>query len=313
MIGKNTSMKSLLIGAMMLVLAGSGCNKASPPESAIKPAFDPGLFDGARAFREAEGVVGLGSRDAGTPGALKAAQYLAIRLKAQGVEARIDEFTNDCPMGAVVFRNVIGRLPGQGKGLIILGSHYDTKSGIPGFQGANDSAASSGALIELAGALARGPQVEPEILLVFFDGEECMKHYGPNDGLQGSRHMAEQLTQEGRVRKVKAMILLDMIGDKDLSVTIPRNGTPRLVSQIFDAARDEGVRGRFSLYPYNIGDDHEPFFLSKMPAADIIDFQYGSAPGRNDYWHTAQDTLDKISADSLATVGRVVIRTINKL
>lgn len=107
------------------------------------------------------------------------------------------------------------------------------------------------------------------------------------------------------------MILMDMIGDRDLTVTLPRNVTPALASRVLQAAHAEGARHAFSLYPYEIGDDHEPFLQAGMPAVNLIDFQFGSAPGRNDYWHSPEDTLDKISAASLQTVGRVVVRVLN--
>ena len=230
------------------------------------------------------------------------------------MKADVDEFNEPSPRGPVIFRNVIGRLPGQGQGLIILCSHYDTKLGMPaGFQGANDSASSSAAVLELARVIAKGPAVPPEIWFVFFDGEECMEHYGPGDGLRGSQRLAKQLVKAGRAKQVKGVILLDMIGDKDLSVTIPRNSTPAIASAVFDAARAENVRDKFSLYPFEIGDDHDPFFVEDMPVVDIIDFQFGSQPGANDYWHTAEDRLDKISPESLAIIGRVVLRVVNGL
>ncbi|MFH0953393.1 MAG: M28 family metallopeptidase [Verrucomicrobiota bacterium] len=296
-----------LLGSLLL-----SCSK-KPEVAPPPPQLDPALVDGQRAFEEARALVELGPKEAGTKGTLKAARYLAEALKRRGVEASIHEFTALSPRGETTFRNVVGRLAGKGQGLIILASHYDTKSGIEGFLGANDSAASSALLLELSQGMAKGPALGPDVLFVFFDGEECMKHYGPSDGLQGSRHMAAQLVRDGRAKQVKAFILLDMVGDRDLSVTVPRNGTPSLISAVFEAAHEENVRSKFSLYPFEIGDDHDPFFAAGMPAVDIIDFHYGSAPGRNDYWHTPEDTLDKISAESLGTVGRVAIRVVNRL
>ena len=302
--------------ALALALAmGAGCKRPPPAASApVALAYDGVQFDGQRAFAELKDLLALGLRDSGTPGAEAAAKHLAARLQAAGVEARIDEFTESSPCGSTVYRNVIGRLPGTGEGLILLCSHYDTKSGMPaGFEGANDSGSSSAAVLELARMMAKGPSVPPEIWFVFFDGEECMEHYGPGDGLRGSDHLAQQLVREGRANQVRGVILLDMIGDKDLSVTLPRNSTPALAAAVFEAARAENARSKFSLYPYEVGDDHEPFFLRGMPAVDIIDFQYGSQPGANDYWHNAEDRIDKISPDSLATIGRVVVRVVNGL
>lgn len=300
-----------LLAAALAGLAVSCGREAPPPRP---PALDPAAFSGDRAYEELKQFVALGPRDAATPGAAAAADYLLKRLQALGVaEARIDEFADPCPSGECVFRNVVGVIPGGAAGLVILGSHFDTKSGIPGFEGANDGGSSTAALLELAAAVARGPELPFETWVVFFDGEECRIQYGPRDGLHGSRRLARQLAADGRAKKVKAMILLDMMGDRDLTITIPRNSTPELASLAFQAAHEEKAREKFSLYPFQIGDDHEPFLSAGMPAVDLIDFRYGSAPGRNDYWHTAEDSLDKVSPESLQTVGRVVIRMLNKL
>ena len=285
---------SIRAGVFCLVLLSSCRQKPADPVK--PPQLDPAVFDGAKALEEARSLVELGPRDAATPGSEVAARHLRDRLQAFGVEASIDEFKELSPKGEVVFRNVIGRLPGRGKGLVILGSHYDTKSGIgEKFQGANDSASSSAALLELARVMAQGPKLPVEVMFVFFDGEECMAHYGPSDGLHGSRHLAKKLINEGRAGNIKAMILLDMIGDRDLTVTIPRNSTPALIATVFEAAREDGVREKFSLFPLQIGDDHDPFFSAGIPAIDMIDFLYGSAPGRNDYWHT-EGTISTKSA-----------------
>ena len=140
-----------------------------------------------------------------------------------------------------------------------------------------------------------------------------MVGYGPRDGFHGSRHLADQMIVRNEIRDIEAFILLDMIGDRDLTVTFPRNTTPWLVSMFFTAAAEEGVRSKFSLTGMDIGDDHDPFFRLGVPAVDVIDFQYGSAPGKNDYWHTAQDTLDKLSAESLGVAGRTASRMADEI
>ena len=301
-------------GWMAVCLAG--CGKPAPPEpapAAAAPA-DPGpalaaQVSGERALAEVRDFVALGSRDAGTPGAEKAANYLLGRLLELGVAAEIQEFREPSPRGPdTVFRNVLGRIPGTGGRIILFGSHYDTKTGIAGFEGANDSGSSTGLLLELARVFkARGP-LPAEIRFAFFDGEECMAAYGPQDGFHGSGHLARTMEQDGSLTNVAAMILLDMVGDRDLGITIPRNSAPGLAKLAFEAAHAEGTRRFFQLFPGNIGDDHEAFFRRGVPAIDLIDFEYGSAPGRNDYWHTPADTLDKLSAASLETVGRVAAR-----
>jgi hypothetical protein len=285
-----------------------------PPLPAVSTFFEPKQFDGARAFTEVRDFLGVGPRVSGTEGAEKGALYLAERLKTIGIEPDIDEFTEDTVGGPVTFRNVTGVIQGTGKGMIVLGSHYDTRSGISdAFVGANDSGSSTGILIELARLISEGKKPPRSVMFAFFDGEECKKQYGPNDGLHGSCRLADKLVRQGTASAVKAFILLDMVGDKDLSVTIPLNSSPVLASYVLDSSREEKARDKFSLFQGSMVDDHVHFLKAGMPAIDIIDFEFGSKPGLNDYWHSTEDTLDKLSAESLQTVGRVVLRTMNKL
>jgi len=314
---------------LTVVVAGgivlSGCGGRHPAGegtahdalAAGERAVDPALFDGGRALEEVRRFVGLGPRPAGTPEARRAAEYLRDRLQALGMEAAIDTFRDAAPGGVCVFRNVVGRIPATGdarKNILILAGHYDTKVGIStNFIGANDSGSSTGVLLELGRVLASSGSPGPEIWIAFLDGEECRISYGPHDGLHGSRHLAKRLVDEGRAHRVAAVIVLDMVGDRDLTVTIPRNGTPWLTALYFRAARELGVRDKFSLFPFEIGDDHQPFLEVGIPALDVIDFEFGSGPGRNDYWHTSADTLDKLAAASLQTVGRVTLAAVNRI
>lgn len=296
--------------AVAVLLFGCGCAE----EPAAPPPLSSSLVVGTRALEEVRSFVAQGPRDSGTPGAAKAAAYLRDRLLGMGLAPEIDEFTEVTPLGPLVFRNVHATVDGGGAGLIVLGSHYDTKRGMPaGFEGANDSGSSTGLLIELGRALIAGGWRGPDVLLAFLDGEECIARYGAGDGLHGSRRLARALKTQGRAPSVRAVIILDMIGDKDLTITLPRNCTSTLLSAVFEAAREEGVRSQFALAKGGVIDDHVPFLEQGMPALDIIDFEFGSAPGRNDYWHTAEDTMDKVSAESLETVGRVVVRLLERI
>ncbi len=303
---------SFLLGCLLLL----GCGASSTPV-APAPRLDPALFDGERALEEVIRFVALGPRDAGTPGAEKAATYIWDRFVALGVEAEVDSFDDAAPGGTTTFHNVIARIPGSGTSKIILGAHFDTKSGIgPGFEGANDSGSGVGALLELARAMkdSLGDRLPgAELIFVAFDGEECKVRYGPQDGFHGSRHHARQLRERGEVDSVRAMILLDMIGDRDLNVTLPRNSSPELIQRAFRAARTEGVREYFTLFSSSIGDDHVAYLREGIAAIDLIDFKYGSQPGLHDYWHVEADTLDKISGESLGIVGRVTMRMVDEL
>ncbi len=266
----------------------------------------------------------LGPRDAGTPGGERAARWIANELQQAGLPARLDSFTNQTPSGPLTCHNVLAEIPAAtpeplladhrrpAPPVIVLLSHFDTKSGIaPDFIGANDGGSSTGLLLELARLLQRTPLRHCRVLCGFVDGEECRIQFGPHDGLHGSRRLARQLTDTRQA--VRAVILLDMIGDRDLTVTLPANGTPQLTLLALDAAKQVGARDQFSLADINILDDHQPFLDAGFPAVDLIDFVYGSAPGLHDYWHTAQDTVDKLSATSLTTMGQVVAEMLGHL
>jgi len=276
----------------LLCLTGCGQQTEEIVVMDSGPCFEPApavmVLSGEAALKEVADFVALGNRDSGTPGAEKAANYLKERLQAIGVEAEIQSFEE-------------------------LGSHYDTKVGIEPFEGANDSGSSTGLLLELAKQLLATAPHPVEIRFAFFDGEECREHYTPNDGFHGSEYLAETMVADGSLERIQAMILMDMVGDKDLTMTVPRNGDSDLGALLFASARTEGVRKYFRLFPFTVGDDHEAFLKRGVPAIDLIDFHFGSAPGLNDYWHTPEDSMDKLSADSLEIIGRVVLRMVDEL
>lgn len=295
---------------MMAVLLHPGCRP--PSKTCALPS--PSTLKGSRALAETERFVALGPRVSGTAGTEKAALYLCRRLQEMGMEAELDVFRDPAPGGPVIFRNVLGRLPGAGTNWIVLVSHYDTKHGIaPDFAGANDSGSSTGLLLELGRQLGAAPACPANILLAFLDGEECRVRYGKHDGLHGSRRLAQTLVKDGRAQATRAVIVIDMIGDRDLTLTMPRNITPALGSLAMRAAAAENARHLCRLLPTAILDDHQPFLDAGIPAVLLIDFEYGSAPGANDYWHTPADALDKLSAASLQTVGRIVIRMLHDI
>ncbi|MDA1043879.1 MAG: M28 family peptidase [Verrucomicrobia bacterium] len=301
--------------ALVVALHLSACTDPSPTtERPFKAALDPADLSDATAFEEVRNFVALGPRNPGSDGAERAALYLHDRLQALGFQARLESFEDPTPEGSKTFRNVLATSTGRYDRIVVLLSHYDTKADIAeDFAGANDSGSSTGLLLALAPLLREGVRGRLGVMLAFVDGEECLHRYGPEDGLHGSRRLATQFKNEGMASNIAAVIVVDMIGDRDLNISIPRNGSPALISLAFQCAQEEGVRSAFSLYPSAIIDDHVPFLEAGFHAVDLIDFHYGSAPGRNDYWHTAEDRMDKLSAKSLGTVGRVVLRMLNAL
>ncbi len=295
-------------GLIFLLLFTSGaCDYRQKP---AHPGSLPAV-DGERALALTAELVAIGPRVSGTAGAAEAANWIAGKCRQLGYQTRIDEWREETVAGEKTFRNVVAVKPGSGPGRILLGSHYDTKflEAVPAFAGANDSGSSTGLLLELMRAVSGSPAFrELAVECVFFDGEEAWHQYGPRDGLHGSRRHARIIQEEGRSGEYRAMILLDMVGDADLSITLPMDSDRRLAMAVFAAAAERGVRDKFGYFPGGtILDDHWPFKELGIPSIDIIDFHYG--PG-NSYWHTAADTLDKLAADSLAAVGNVVLRVL---
>ncbi len=301
----------LSLAACLLIM---GCKKETPVASVAAPRL---------AFRSEHGTNALAHvfafvqactpRDAMTPGAERAAQWLKDKLLSNGIKtAMIDTFTDKTPLGDATFHNVEAVIPGQTPRTILLLSHFDTKSGIsPAFQGANDSGSSTGLLLELARIIAASGTPRYTIQIVFLDGEECKINFDAQDGLHGSRYLAKKMKREKR--DLAAVILMDMIGDRDLHIQLPHNGDGALRACALRAADATGDRKHIGLYDGVILDDHQPFLDAGFPAVDLIDFAFGSAPGENNYWHTPHDTLDKLSAESLAITGRIVLEMINQL
>ena len=290
----------------------AGCNDkenaATAPQTTVTIPADLGT----NALERVRRLCELGPRDALTPGAEAAANWIADELSAIGLVSDTDIFDDPAPDGTSrLFRNVTATVPGTGKGQVLLLSHYDTKAGISDhFIGANDGGSSTGLLLELAAYFVRNPPV-PSVTVVFLDGEECRRAYSETDGLHGSRHLARKMHKAGQ--GADAVILLDMIGDRDLRLTLPRNSAAHLKTALLDAAAAQGLRSKVGLLSYDMVDDHVPFLAAGFPAIDLIDFEYGSAPGLRDYWHTDADTIDKLSSESLQVTGAIVIQLISDL
>jgi Zn-dependent M28 family amino/carboxypeptidase len=310
----------VIVVALLLVVWLAGCVPAKPPEAPAgppAPAIPFTMDDGSNALARVRALCALGARDAGTPGGARAAAWIAAELERLGLAPHVDLFTNDTPSGPLVCRNVTAEIPpaappAQPPATIVLLSHFDTKSGISAdFVGANDGGSSTALLLELARVIRASPLRRHRVRFGFVDGEECRVEYGPRDGFHGSRRLAAQCVASGTV--LRGVILLDMIGDADLTVTLPRNGDPALTLLALQSAAAVGARRRFQLADHSILDDHQPFLDAGIAAVDLIDFRYGSAPGLNDYWHTPRDLPDKLSAESLTVLGRVVTEMLRQL
>jgi len=301
----------------------SSVSAATPASEPLRLPPDDGPLpsvDGDRAMQYVKEIVKFGPRPLGSASHKKVEEYISSHLKGDQVED--DIFTADTPEGRFPVHNIIAKYPGAKDGIIILASHYDTNYPLrkTSYVGANDGASSSGLLLELANHL-RGKQREGySVWLVWDDAEEAMKPDGsgglPNempfseDSLYGITHLAEKWQADGTLKKVKAFILTDMIGDADLNVDRDTNSTPWLEDVVYEAATRLGYQSHFFGMQREVSDDHLPFVKRGVPSADLIDFTYGYNLA---FWHTTEDTVDKLSPRSLRIVGSVVLETVRIL
>jgi Zn-dependent M28 family amino/carboxypeptidase len=290
---------------------------ATPPAATTAATAQPRpAFDGERAFAHVRKMVEMGPRPAGSAELARTREYLINELQAANLKVTTDEFTAQTPAGARQFVNLTAELPGESADVIIVASHYDTKLFKEfRFVGANDGGSSTGALVEIARALAAtGVKPRYTYWFVFFDGEEAVCHdwdectnAGAPDNTYGSRRYVAQLAGRGETKRVRAMILLDMIGYTNLSIPRETLSTPWLVDIIWQTARELGHGAQFPDTKHTVEDDHVPFLRAGIPVADLI--QLSGYP----YWHQAGDTLDKISPRSLQIVGETVVASLPRI
>lgn len=321
-LARQTRSAVLLALALLLALGVMACRSDSTStNNAATPTASPpqtSAFDGSRAMDSVRKQVEFGPRPAGSSELAQTREYLVSELKSYGLNVTLDEWRATTPVGQRQMANVVAELPGESTDVVIISSHYDTKLFKEfRFVGANDSASSTGALLEIARVMAASKQ-KPRFTywFVFFDGEEafceewdqCRNPDGP-DNTYGSRHFVAQLKSRNELKRVGVMILLDMIGYKDLQ--LGRNdlmSTRWLIDTIWQTARETGHADVFVDSPEDCdGDDCVAFLQEGIDAIDII--QLGSYP----YWHKPEDTLDKISPRSLKAVGDVVLLSLPRI
>lgn len=278
-------------------------DKAPPPAQT-------GGFDGARAYDYTAKLVSFGPRPSGSDAIKQTQNYIYSQLHDDGCQIDEDSFNAQTPIGVVPMKNIIAKVPGAKKGIILLLTHYDTVRTVPDFVGAEDGGSSTGLMLEMASLLChRKPQLS--IWIAFLDGEEAMVDWNAdNDHTYGSRELVARLELNGDLKDVKAVILADMIGQKGLIMKKESSSTPWLVDLIWSTAAKLGYQNIFVSQSTGASDDHDPFLEKKVPAVDLIDLDDYIAEG---YWHTPQDTMDKISAKSLAIVGHVILASVDAL
>jgi Zn-dependent M28 family amino/carboxypeptidase len=273
-------------------------------------AAEPPAFNGGRAFDDLKHLVAFGPRPSGSPALIQTRQWLLQELRSTGAAVEEDSFTATTPTGPIPMTNLIAKFPGSRRETVIVGGHYDTKRFDDfRFVGANDGGSSAALLMELARLLA-GRQHALTYWLVFFDGEEAVREWSATDSVYGSRHLVEKLSASGELSRIKALILVDMIGDAQLRIPRESNSTPWLTDLVFNVAQRLGYGKYFVNSQDAADDDHIPFINAGVSALDLIDFDYGP---NNSYWHTAQDTPEHCSPLSLTIVGRVVAASLEEL
>ena len=326
------SLASCLLGLSLLLTA---CPKEDrPPNSHIGSSHGPPeanpvvpgavAFNGERAMDHVKKQMDIGPRIPGSPELAKTRDYIISSLKNFGVSVKTDEFSATTPLGVKKMVNLTAEIPGESQDVIIVSSHYDSKFYKDmRFLGANDPGTSVGTLLELARVLAASQQ-KPKLSywLVFFDGEESLceqweQCHNPNptdpknplpDNTYGSRRYVSRLRENKDLNRVRALILLDLMGAKNLNLGRDTMSTRWLQDIVWAKARELGYGQYFVDRPEGVGgDDHEPFLRAGIDSLDLI--QLTSYP----YWHRADDTLDKVSAQSMKVVGDTVLASLPKI
>ncbi len=305
----------LLLPLLFLLLSGVSTEAQHPAAGAPH-------FNGQAAYNLTAQLLQVApKRFNGSPGHLKAEEFIKQHFAVEAAKGNLetDTFTASTPAGFQTMHNYIVKYPGKKDGIIVLASHYETNYPLRDieFYGANDGAATTALLIEIGNVLRVHPPEGYSVWLVFDDGEEAVKAWGPSDSLYGTRHLAAKWANDGTLAQIKAFIVADMCADKDLNIDYVENSTPWLLDLLKVAAKNTGHSAYIFKYHEAEDDDHLPFAARGVAVLDMIDAHYGPMTDAtpDGYHHTAQDTLDKISAKSLQISGDLfleMIRLINQ-
>ena len=288
---------------------------AISPADAALPAAQTGGFDGAAAYDYTAKLVAFGPRPPASDAIHRTQDYIVGQLKSFGCAVDTDDFHADTPIGSLAMKNIVAKIPGTGQGIILLLTHYDTLR-LDNFVGADDGGSSSGLMLEMARLLCAGPRRKYAVWIAFLDGEEAqvvqngVAQWTSTDSVYGSRELAARLDLSGDLKRVRAVILADMIGQKNLEIPRESSSTHWLTNLIWSTAARLGYQSVFVSSEEAVSDDHGPFLDRKVPAADII--EYSGYVNLGD-WHTPQDTMDKLSPRSFSIVGHVILESVAEL
>jgi glutaminyl-peptide cyclotransferase len=311
----NPTMHTFAMALLLVFVSGcqeqsaSVANSNSPTASVSSTGAEKSEgIDANRAFAHVKKLVEFGPRPSGSEAIKKTQEYIKSELSSYGLKITEDKFDATTPKGKIPMNNIIAELPGQKSDVVIISGHYDTKL-MAGFVGANDGGSSTAAVLETARVLAK-TKPEYTIWFVFFDGEEAVVEWTGNDNTYGSRHMVDRMNADGTLKRIKAMILYDMMGDKGLELRRDGESSPWLVDVIWNTAKTMGFSKNFLGNETYIADDHVAFRQAGIAAVDLIDFNYGAD---NSYWHQLTDTLDKVSGESIKIVCDVVLQALPEI
>jgi len=284
---------------------------AIPASDVAPPASQTGGFDGARAYQQVAKLVSFGPHPSGSGAITKVQDYLHAELASYGCTVEEQAFKAPSPIGDLAMKNVIAKIPGSGPGILLLMTHFDTKR-LDNFVGAEDAGSSTGVMLELARDLCGKPKQPNSVWIAFLDGEETQATFDwlTADSVYGSRELAARMALSGDLKSVRAVILADMVGQYNLHIQRDYDAPKWLNDTIWNTAARLGYRSIFVAQTTRTEDDNLPFLDRKVPTIDLIDLTDYANLG---YWHTTQDTLDKISPRNLAIVGHVILESVNEL
>jgi len=287
------------------VVSAAAKTPAQQPDENTPAPESTGGFDGKRAFADVAKQVDFGPHPAGSQSIAQVQDYILAQLSSAGCTAEVDPFTSQTPAGEVPMKNILVKIPGERPGIIMLATHYDTKK-IDNFVGADDGGSSTAVMLEVARNLC-GQHGRYQVWIAFFDGEEAVNlEWKDPDNRYGSRQMAAKLNMSGDLKNIRAFILADIVGTRELRLKRDSNSDKALTDLVWSTANRLGYSGVFVNMPTAIDDDHQSFSTRGVKTVDIIDLEIP-------YWHTPQDTLDKISSKSLAIVGHAILESVKQL
>ncbi|MCM8526444.1 MAG: M28 family peptidase [Lentisphaeraceae bacterium] len=302
-------MKLIFLISLLALVCCTPENTQIQKEPKESPKLLP--IDGDRAMELVQKQLDFGPRHLNSEAAEKCANFIADFGRKLGYNVKVDIWSEGSGKNSRIFRNIICTKKGQGNQSVVCGSHYDTKilKEYPTFSGANDGASSTALLMHAMEQIAKSDQWKNHctIHFVFFDGEEALVKYTETDGLNGSMRFVRNMYMKGENTQCRAMILMDMIGDKDFKLTIPSNSTEELIKLTQEIAEEQKLSQYVSVLDSpHFYDDHVPFLKAGIPAIDLIDFEYGEKTpdnGGGAYWHTDKDTIDKLAPESFVICG----------